>query len=134
LKTKNRKIVNLILLGSLLFIVGDVVAWSQSAQQTGDPSKSDSNATKNSTNTKKSGSAAQTPAPASSTSENSTPVSPSPTAQQSSPAKGGGMVWVKTASGVYHKPGSRYYGKTKQGKYMTEADAKKASYHAAAKE
>jgi hypothetical protein len=134
LKTKNRKIVNLILLGSLLFIVGDVVAWSQSAQQKGDPSKSDSNATKNSTNTKKSGTAAQTPAPASSTSGNSTPVSPSPTAQQSSPAKGGGMVWVSTASGVYHKPGSRYYGKTKQGKYMTEADTKKAGYHATAKE
>jgi hypothetical protein len=44
------------------------------------------------------------------------------------------MVWVNTASGVYHKPDSRYYGKTKQGKYMTEADAKKAGYRAARKE
>jgi hypothetical protein len=39
-----------------------------------------------------------------------------------------GMVWVNTDSGVYHKEGTRYYGKTKQGKYMTEADAQKAGY------
>jgi hypothetical protein len=38
------------------------------------------------------------------------------------------MVWVNTESGIYHKQGSRYYGKTKQGKYMTEADAIKAGY------
>jgi hypothetical protein len=44
------------------------------------------------------------------------------------------VVWVNTGSGVYHKPGSRYYGKTKQARYMTEPDAKKAGYRAAAKE
>jgi hypothetical protein len=38
------------------------------------------------------------------------------------------MVWVNTDSGIYHNPGSRWYGKTKQGKYMTEADAQKAGY------
>ncbi|HKI11872.1 MAG TPA: hypothetical protein VKA02_07150 [Candidatus Acidoferrum sp.] len=43
------------------------------------------------------------------------------------------MVWVNTDSGVYHKPGTRYYGKTKQGKYMSEADAIKAGYRAAGK-
>ena len=38
------------------------------------------------------------------------------------------MVWVNTDSGVYHKEGSKWYGNTKQGKYMTEADAQKAGY------
>ena len=54
--------------------------------------------------------------------------------QQTPPANSNGMVWVNTDSGIYHKPGTRYYGKTKQGKYMTEADAQKAGYRAAEKE
>jgi hypothetical protein len=37
-------------------------------------------------------------------------------------------VWVNTATGVYHRSGSRWYGKTKKGKYMTEADAIRAGY------
>jgi hypothetical protein len=49
------------------------------------------------------------------------------------PANSSGMVWVNTDSGIYHKPGSRYYGKTKQGKYMSEADAVKAGYRASEK-
>src|SRR5882724_6581812 len=41
------------------------------------------------------------------------------------PAPGGGhgLVWVNTESHIYHKEASRFYGKTKQGKYVSEADA-----------
>ena len=42
-----------------------------------------------------------------------------------------GMVWVNTSTKVYHKQGSKYYGNTKQGKWMTEGDAAKAGYKAA---
>src|SRR4029077_1218302 len=59
---------------------------------------------------------------------------PATTARQTPPANSAGMVWVNTDSGVYHKPGTRWYGKTKQGKYMTEADAQKAGFRASAKE
>lgn len=43
------------------------------------------------------------------------------------------VVWVNTNSKVYHLPGSRWYGKTRHGKYMTEQDAIKAGYHPAGK-
>ena len=44
-------------------------------------------------------------------------------------AKSSGKVWVNTETGVYHK-GGRWYGATKQGKFMTEEDAIKAGYRA----
>jgi len=45
-----------------------------------------------------------------------------------------GMVWVNTDSGIFHKEGSRFYGKTKQGKWMAEAEALKAGFRAAKNE
>jgi hypothetical protein len=47
-----------------------------------------------------------------------------------SAAKASGKVWVNTESGVYHKSG-QWYGATKQGKFMTEQEAKQAGYRAA---
>ena len=52
-----------------------------------------------------------------------------PTEARQAPAKG--MVWVNTATKVYHFEGDRWYGKTKEGKFMTEQDAIHAGYRAA---
>jgi DNA uptake protein ComE-like DNA-binding protein len=42
-----------------------------------------------------------------------------------------GMVWVNLDSKRYHKETSAWYGRTKNGKYMSEADAIKAGYQLA---
>src|SRR5262249_34282910 len=48
-------------------------------------------------------------------------------------AQASGKVWVNTDTGVYHKSG-RWFGATKQGKFMTEQEAMKSGYHAAKNE
>ena len=43
---------------------------------------------------------------------------------------GAGKVWVNEKSNTYHCQTDRFYGKTKAGAYMTEAEAKAKGAHA----
>lgn len=40
-------------------------------------------------------------------------------------------VWVNTNSGVYHCPGTRWYGNTKSGRFMTQREAQSKGYRPA---
>jgi len=64
---------------------------------------------------------------------NPAPARAASTKAAMTPAAGGGhgLVWVNTESHVYHKEGSRFYGTTKKGKYVSEADAIKEGDKAA---
>jgi hypothetical protein len=68
--------------------------------------------------------------PSSTTASNSVPAKGAPSAAEITAAKTSGKVWVNMDSGVYHK-GGRWYGKTKNGKFMSPDEAKKAGYKAA---
>lgn len=74
------------------------------------------------------------PAPASTMTPTPAPQSApaaAPKTGSMAPAPGGGAdkVWLNTASNVYHCPGTKYYGTTKAGAYMTEVEAKAKGAH-----
>jgi hypothetical protein len=59
------------------------------------------------------------------------PPATKPNSSTIAPAPGGGpgLVWLNTASNVYHCSGTQWYGKTKAGSYMTEDQAKAKGAH-----
>ncbi|MBV8551018.1 MAG: hypothetical protein JOY54_06930 [Acidobacteriaceae bacterium] len=97
---------------------------SQDTQSASSSSSKSKKKSKKTTDTSSTQPAAAAPAPAAP----SPPVSQRATKAQAPPPSGSGMVWVNTDSKVYHREGDRWYGKTKNGKYMSESDAIKAGY------
>ena len=61
-------------------------------------------------------------------------VQPPPVVQPPAPfvpsIEASAQVWVDTRSGIYHYPGRRWYGRTKEGQYMAEDAAQRAGYRA----
>jgi hypothetical protein len=130
----------------VLFLGPDAISRAQTTQQTGGSGQSPSSTAQDkaagpsAAKSPENPANASAPPPVSGAPPNKTIVVPkippakTDTRPSTQPAKGSGMVWVNIETGVYHKRGTRWYGKTKHGKYMMEADALKAGYRAAARD
>ena len=75
--------------------------------------------------------AAAPAAPAAAAPAAAAPAAKTKTTASTTPAPGGGpgMVWLNTSTKVYHCYGTKYYGTTTAGAYMTEAAAKAKGAH-----
>ncbi len=134
MSTKFVALISLIAFGSLCVVQGQSPSPAESPAASPSPAE-------------KAASPSPAESPAASPKAKPTPkkVKPTPTARPAArpspaaraideaanpPAPGGGhgQVWVNPETGVYHRTGSRFYGTTRKGKYMTEQDAIQAGY------
>ncbi|HEY6990664.1 MAG TPA: hypothetical protein VH369_19870 [Bryobacteraceae bacterium] len=120
---------------AFLFAAMPVVTCAAQATDTSTAAKTKRKSNKAKTaDTAATASTAAPAAPATTSAPKATSKTPAPVANASASdiaaAKASGKVWVNTDTGIYHK-GGRWYGKTKQGKFMSEDEAKKAGYHEA---
>ena len=60
------------------------------------------------------------------------PISESKLHKTSGTGNPGVKVWVNTDSGTYHCPDTQWYGKTREGQYMTQKEAQEKGYRPAA--
>ncbi|HMD08219.1 MAG TPA: hypothetical protein VKH63_11825 [Candidatus Acidoferrum sp.] len=123
---RDTKKLALALLVACVFFVSGAELIAQSPQSSGsDKPQSSASASSAPAAAKPTPSASASPSPASASPAQ---ASATPAKTQTPPANAAGVVWINTDTGVYHKQGTRWYGKTKHGKYMLEADAIKAGY------
>ena len=76
---------------------------------------------------------APVPSPVTRPSAAGAPSETTPPTTQMVPPPAKGMVWVNLDSKIFHREGDTWYGRTKHGQYMSEADALKAGYREAKK-